>query len=467
MNYRAAALWVVLSGCSQGGATQGTGTTSDLAMSESPDGGGTLPDLMPAADLALPPAEGKPLWARSYSAQVEDVATAADGSIYLTGSFSNADFGDGPVSSSGSSDCFLIKFDKLGQRQWAKTFGRAYSDVPRKVSADKDGNVAVVGYSLRSAATGTHDAFVIEYTATGTQRFFRTYGGPTVNAVDVGISTGFAADGSLWVTGGFEDTIDFGGGTLTSAGSRDIYLLKLSTTGAHLLSKRFGFTSYDQSSGLAVMSDGDVVVAGTAGYPIDFGDGNVGTNPSVDAFLVRFAPDGVARWSKRFVQRQYSVSTVVAGNGGTIWYVGDFNGSVDFGGGPRTPSTNRAIFWAQYSGSGAHLGSFMLPSNNGIYLTNPAVDSTGQIVLGGRADGDIDFGFGNTVVTAGQSFLVKSAADGRVRWAHRFGGTSYDEVKGTAILPGDQVVGAGLVSKSTQVGTVGLSPYSFLLTLTP
>lgn len=426
-----------------------------------------MPDLTGSLDLALPAAEGKPLWGRSYGAQVEDIATATDGSIYLTGSFYRADFGDGPVTSNGSSDGFLMKFDKLGQRLWVQTFGRSFSDVPRRVAVDKDGNAAAVGYSLRSADTGTHDAFVVAYTATGTQRFYRTYGGPLLGAVDTGTSTAFAADGSLWVAGGFEDRIDFGGGTLVSAGLRDIYLLQLSPSGTHLLSKRFGFTDYDQATGLAVMPDGDVVMSGGGSYPIDFGDGDVGTDPTVTTFLVRFAPSGVARWSKRFVQHQFSSSTVVAGSGGTIWYVGDFVGTLDFGGGPRTPATGRAIFWTQYSGLGAHLGSFMLPSNTSIYLTNPAVDATGQIVLGGRVEGDLDFGFGNTDATAGRAFFFKSAADGRVRWAQRFGGTSNDEIKGAAILPGDQIVAAGVLSQAASVGTVGLSPYSFLLTVTP
>lgn len=464
---------LLLLGCSQGGLPGGEEPPADLTSTADPDlgsgpdlGGG--PDLVPAADLALPPAEGKPLWGRSYAqASVKDVAVAPDGSIYMTGSFYRADLGEGQVSSSGNSDVFLIKHDKVGQRLWTRTFGRSYSDVPDRLAVDKDGNAAVVGYSLRSGDTGTHDAFVAVYGPTGTQRFFRSYGGPKPNAVDTARAVAFAADGGLWVAGGFEDRIDFGGGELISAGDRDLYLLRLSSSGAHILSKRYGFTGYDQASGVAVLPDGDVVLTGSGGYPIDFGDGNVGTDPMVDSYLVRLAPDGKARWSKRYRLRPYSGRNVTTGPGGTVWLYGDQNGTVDYGGGPRTPATGRGVFWAQYAGDGAHLSSFVLPSNSGIYLNHAVIDESGQIVSGGRAEGDVDFGAGNTTAAAGRAFFFKSTADGRVRWAHRFGGDgSDDESLGVGLLPGGQIVVGANPSKASTLGAATVGPGASIITVT-
>lgn len=472
MSARLLTISLLLAGCSQGGGPPALtpdltlGPAADLATATGGDGGAAQ-DLMAPADMALPPAEGKALWGRSYSAvQVQDVAAAPDGSIYLVGSFSRADLGDGQVTSSGASDGFVIKFDKVGQRLWARTFGRAFSDVPTRVTADPSGAVAIVGYSLRTADSGTHDAFVAVYAPDGAQRLFRTYGGPDQKAVDTAMAVGFAADGGLWISGGFEDRIDLGGGTLIAAGSRDLYLLRISAAGAHVLSRRFGFTGYDQSSGLSVLPDGDVVIAGTGGYPIDFGDGNVGADPQVDTFLVRFSPGGVARWSKRFQVNPYSTTNVTSAADGSIWYVGDLNGAVDFGGGPRAPATGRGIFWAHYTGTGAHLGSYVLPASAGIYLTQAAVDSTGQLVMGGRAEGDIDFGAGVTTRADGQAFFFKSAQSGLVRWARRFGGVNSDAVVGVAVLPGDQVVAAVNLSKTTQIDTVSLPQGGAVLTVT-
>ena len=51
-----------------------------------------------------------------------------------------------------------------------------------------------------------------------------------------------AVDGArnVLVTGEFRGTVDFGGGPLSSAGDRDIFLAKYDAAGAHLWSQRFG-----------------------------------------------------------------------------------------------------------------------------------------------------------------------------------------------------------------------------------
>ena len=434
------------------------------------DGSTDPPDLATPVDMALPPAEGKPLWGRSYGAQVEDVAVGSDGAIYVVGQFSRADFGDGTVSSNGVTDGFLIKFDKVGQRLWARTYGRAYRDVPRKVAVDKAGNVAVVGYSLRRDDAGSHDAFVTYYDAIGSQRYFRAYGGPLDSAVDAGISTAFASDGSVYVTGGFEDRINFGGGELVSAGSRDLYLLQLNGSGGFVFAKRWGFTGYDQAHSVAVFPDGDVLLNGTAGYPIDFGDGAVGTDPNVDTFLVRFSPQGVARWSKRFRIAPSSTTVATVAPDGSLWMAGDTNIAVDLGGGPRPTATGHGLFSARFSGSGEHIASYALPHTGTAYITSIAIDSTGQAVMGGAADADVDFGFGNTTAAAGVCIWFKQSPWGPVRWAHRFGATSAyynNQVMGVAVTPTDQVVSGGYISQASTVGSVSLSPFGFVLTATP
>ena len=54
----------------------------------------------------------------------------------------------------------------------------------------------------------------------------------------------------MFITGRFENTINFGGGILTSAGGPDIFLAKFGATGGHNFSKRFGSTGWDEGLGL-------------------------------------------------------------------------------------------------------------------------------------------------------------------------------------------------------------------------
>jgi hypothetical protein len=99
------------------------------------------------------------------------------------------------------------------------------------------------------------------------------------------------ANGDVVVTGVFFDTVDFGGGPLTSAGNGDIFVAKYSASdGSHLWSRRFGGTSFEEGSGVAVDANGDVVVTGRFHGTVDFGGGPLTSAGIADIFLLRLRP---------------------------------------------------------------------------------------------------------------------------------------------------------------------------------
>jgi hypothetical protein len=274
------------------------------------------------------------------------------------------------------------------------------------------------------------------------------------------------------VAGYFEDRINFGGGELVSQGNRDIYLLHLSAAGAHVFSKSWGRSTLDYPTSLSILPDGDVLMSGTAGASIDFGDGDKGS-PIDSTFLVRFSPQGVGRWSKRW-NLDANSRCVAAAPDGTLWFATDLNNKnpIDLGGGPRSSPTGYGLLTAHFSGTGAYLDSFILSSSASSYFNAIAIDSTGQLVAGGMADGDVDFGLGPTTDADGEAFFFKQSGTGLVRWAQRFGATHsggihVDAVEGIAISPDNHVLVAGTVTENIKLGTVSLAPHSFVVSLTP
>ena len=454
--------------CSQGGA--GLYPPDDLGMTDTRrDGDSGQVDLASVVDLALPPAEGKPEWGRSYQnqgASVGGVAAGSDGAVYLTGSFGAADFGEGPVMAQGSSDCFLIKLDKNGQRLWARTFGRDSVDVPKSIAVDRSGNAVITGFSTNQA-TGRGDSFFAYYDSNGTQRYFKPFSIPSAGSkLTPAVAAGFAADGSVYFTGTFEGRINFGGGELVATGGTDIYLTQLSAAGAHVFSKGWGTYNEDAPRALSMLPDGDLLMSGTSGGAIDFGDGSKG-NAVDSAFLVRFSPQGVGRWSKRWALNANTL-LVAAAPDGTLWIGTDLNKkSVDVGSGPLSSPTGYGLLAAHFTGAGAYLSSTLLSSGASSYFSGIAVDATGQLVAGGLADGDIDFGFGPTRNTDGRAFYFKQAQTGQMRWAQRFGATATIDVEGIAASPDGHVLVAGSVDENLMLGTVLLTPHSFVLSLTP
>jgi len=96
------------------------------------------------------------------------------------------------------------------------------------------------------------------------------------------------ASGNVIVTGYIEDTVDFGGGALTSAGGWDIFVAKFGSEGAHLWSKRFGDGSDQAAEAVAVDASGNAMVTGYFDGTVDFGGGALTSAGSFDIFVAKF-----------------------------------------------------------------------------------------------------------------------------------------------------------------------------------
>ncbi len=95
----------------------------------------------------------------------------------------------------------------------------------------------------------------------GNHRWSKGLGGPSADrAFDVATD----ADDNVVIAGVFYYTADFGGGTLTSAGSGDIFVAKYDTDGNHVWSRQFGSTNFDQALDVATDAAGNVFLAGRA-----------------------------------------------------------------------------------------------------------------------------------------------------------------------------------------------------------
>ena len=102
----------------------------------------------------------------------------ATGNIYLTGFFAgtNAPFGSTNLTSRGDSDIFLAKYTRAGQLLWVKQAGGALQDWALAMDLDSSGNSYLTGRFLSQPATfdstiitsqGSGDVFVAKYDASG------------------------------------------------------------------------------------------------------------------------------------------------------------------------------------------------------------------------------------------------------------------------------------------------------------
>jgi hypothetical protein len=156
--------------------------------------------------------------------------------------------------------------------------------------------------------------------------------------------------GNILITGDFEGDIDLGGGSMAAAGDYDVFLAQLSPSGAHNWSQRYGDELEDYVKGIAVDDSANVIVTGFFFGDIDFGGGTISSLGSNDIFVGKLDSNGAHIWSQGFgddhsvpipnISRQFA-EDVAVDRAGSIVLSGYFYGTVDFGGGTLTSGTSR------------------------------------------------------------------------------------------------------------------------------
>jgi len=398
------------------------------------------------------------------SAPVKGVAIDAQGNVYAVGSFTGTvDLGGGPVTSLGRADAFLVKRSPDGVFLWAKTFGERFAtdQFATAVAVDPQGNVVVTGWYYGNVSFGgtalqsvAYDAFLTSFTPSGAHRWSKRIGGLSY---DLAHSVAIDSAGDIVLAGQFAGAVDFGGGTVTSAGSNDGFVAKYAgTTGAYRWAHRFGGPGLDIATSVRIdPSDNPVVVgyygaAGTfAGVPLS----HAGSN---DAFAVSLSSAGSVRWALRFgdvnEQRALAVATDPSGN---VLLAGYFGGQVSFGG-PVVENQGGApdIFVAKLTTAGAHVWSraFGTTLGFGDLASALVTDSWGEVYVTGHIIGPVNFGGGALVAEATYDpFVLKlAAANGAHRWSRRFIGRWDDH--GSSIAIGARLVLGGDFAEAINFG---------------
>jgi hypothetical protein len=325
-------------------------------------GGGALTSVSSYDDIFVAKfsgASGAHLWSKQFGGTYGDrglgIAVDGSGNVLVTGFFQGTvDFGGGGLTSGGWYDIFVVKLSGVnGSHVWSKRFGATGPDQGNGIAVDASGNVLVTGFFDGTvdfgggplASAGSYDIFVAKFSGVdGAHVWSKRFG---ATGYDAGASVAVDASGNVLVTGFFDGTVDFGGGSLVSAGVDDIFVAKFSgVNGAHVWSKRFGDTYYDNGNGIGVDASGNVLVTGLFYGTVNFGGGPLASAGSYDVFVAKLSGvDGAHMWSKRFGGSSDDRGAGVAADGsGNVLVTGFFNGTVDFGGEILTSAGSEDIF---------------------------------------------------------------------------------------------------------------------------
>jgi hypothetical protein len=169
--------------------------------------------------------QGRLIWARQAGGSGNDsgraVAVAGSGDIYLGGGFSavarfSSPGGSIDLSSAGSDDLFVARYNPDGMLDWAQRGGGANSDRALAITLDAQQNSYITGFFTNAAIFGSFNL-----TGQGKEIYLAKLGpdGSFLQAVSAGgagrdEAYGVARDGqgTIYITGTYEDTAFFSTG---------------------------------------------------------------------------------------------------------------------------------------------------------------------------------------------------------------------------------------------------------------
>jgi len=441
-------------------------------------------------------------WAKQIGGTDHDygnsMAVDGSGNVYTTGGFNGtADFDPGTstisLTPAGGPDAFITKLDGLGNLAWARNVGGTLEDIGRSIGVDGSGNVYTTGYfngtadfdpgssTFNVTANGVSDVFISKLDNAGNFVWAKTIGG---TLEDSGRSIAVDASGNVYVLGWFGGTVDLDPGVgvfnLSSAGSSDIFILKLDDAGSFAWAKRFGGTSPDLGTAITIDGSGNVYTTGYFYGTADFDPGaptfELTVVDDADVFVSKLDPSGNFIWVKSWggdASSDYSNDfglAITVDPSGNVYTTGQFNKAGDFDPGAGTfnltPTGYQDMFVSKLNDSGNFVWAKSMGGINSLTAgLSISLDPTGNVYTMCLFSATVDFdpGAGTYELTsAGQTDMAISKLDpsGNFIWIETMGGALSDYGTSVNVDASGNVYASGSFS-----GTADFDPGSGVFNL--
>jgi len=350
-----------------GGASSGGGPGSGGAGAggQAAGGAGGTGGTMPMVDVQ---------WQERVGGQGEQLLRqmAVDGAdqVGLVGTFNGAIALDSTYTAASSvSDGFIAKTDASGQVLWSRQVPGQGSRFVRPESATFGdmGSMFITGTfegttdfgSGPFSSIGNADAFIVKYDANGGFDWATVIG--SSNGSDRGVAVATSSN-RLFAVGEWVSDITIGNTNHTSGAARNIYLASFGFGGSSLLSETWPSQGSHFVADVATDAAGEVIIVGTYDFVANFGGGDLSPSGSDDAmYVAKFTPTLVHQWSRSFSSSSGTIEpSRVCTQGSSIAVVGRYGGPIDFGGGAVPHTANDDAFALILDGAGNYVQAVTL-----------------------------------------------------------------------------------------------------------
>ncbi|MFA6056845.1 MAG: SBBP repeat-containing protein [Taibaiella sp.] len=426
----------------------------------------------------------------------KDICTN-NGSIYVTGLTTSLD----QIATTGTyqtnyyggveGDAFLARFTGEGTLLWATYYGGDSNDLGWSIVADAFGNVYMAGYTESSVGiatagsyqpvfgSGTTDAFLAKFSATG-QRVWSTYYGGS--APDYGHSIaidgvylymcGLTYSNSMSTAGSYQSVLTSYGGNTGNA-----FLVKWDTDGHRQWATYYGAGTTTGNS-VTVDQNHNVYLTGGTNAPADIS--TAGSHQSSyggfsDNYLAKFNAAGQRQWATYFggTAAESTFPVALVGDHNNIYLAGitySYNQIA-------TPGTSRPVYsfgidgyLASFTAAGVQeWGTYVGPGNvtNGVYVSDIALGNCGDVYVTGDVFPSVGLNPTEDAykqTPGGGTFdgaLIRYDPQGKSTYCSYIGGAEEDNMSAIAMDNAGNLYLAGMTASDSGIATDSIHQSAF------
>ena len=239
-------------------------------------------------------------WQQCFGGSEEDLARniiAYNGIYYIVGGTSSS---DGDVSfNNGTTDAWIIKIDTIGNILWEKTYGGSHGEWFTRMIPTSNNMFYLIGSTASSDGDisfdpypDSRDIWVVKIDSSGNILWDKVIGGGMIDAIE---SATITNDGGVAIFGW---TGSQNGDVSVNYGLYDMWLAKLNSNGEIEWNKSFGTDDFDYGRTIIQTSDSGFLVGGTS--TIGNG-GNLTCEPfnyNAEAILLKLDSFGNIEWQQ-------------------------------------------------------------------------------------------------------------------------------------------------------------------------
>ena len=339
---------------------------------------------------------GSNLWDQSYGGAADEhlwsAQQTADGGFILGGSSRSLPGGNKTSFNFGQADFWLVRTDGSGNKLWDRSFGGTLDDLATSVRQTSDGGYVLAGYSASSASGnkessgfGTSDFWIVRTDRDGQKLWDRSFGGSRDEELYVVRET---SDGGF-VLGGYSQSGVSGNKTSPQWGYRNGWLVRVNANGDKLWDRSFGGDGYDEIRTLVETEDGGFVLGAISDSRQGLGNKTSANFGGYDFWVIWMDSNGNKLWDQTYGGSNQDVLHTVSKVGDGFILAGDSSSHRGDYGTKTSRNYGVSDYWmVRIDAIGAQIWDQSAGSRDSDVGAGGFLTSDGGFIVGGHSYGD-------------------------------------------------------------------------------